>query len=631
MAELWFSASDLAAAALPGFPRDKRAWNARLADVTERRRSQRPGGGWLYPLSALPQAAQMLLRLRAEEARRAGAELPLGETPAPLRIAPPKRRGRPSGSGQIDRDAELRDLVIAAIEQGVSARRLRDWILVRLGPVRTPAERTLRLWVEQYRRQHAAALTLQTAPHAYRSRFRPAAGSASADVLAVNARWEIDTTPSDMQLEDGKRHAIIGIIDVFSRRRLYHVARTSNSRAVAAAIRKAIALWGAPLVIKMDNGKDYTSHHITTSLAALEIEQRLCTPFSPWEKPHIERALGAMQHDLIPQLPGYIGHDVRTRQEIRERERTGRGRPVITARLSADALQALLDDIATAENASPHSELGITPDARARACPAVKRIADERALDVLLAPVGGYRAVGKKGLRHEGRFYAAPELVAHKGRQVQLRVDDDDLGRIYVFDLRGAFICEAYSPLWTGISQADLAKSVIAAENAWKREQRGEARARRQRVRPEHLAREVLAHKLGEAAAVLPFPKPETAHRPAAALSVASGDRPDQERDAARIAEARERRSAAQPAASVTRIDPGRQRLAEIERSFKRAMDIVERVRAGQPVGEDALKWAGRFAASSDFTGQVRLRKHNGELPSDWQLPQSLSTTRKMA
>lgn len=83
--------------------------------------------------------------------------------------------------------------------------------------------------------------------------------------------------------------------------------------------------------------------------------------------------------------------------------------------------------------------------------------------------------------------------------------------------------------------------------------------------------------------------------------------------------------------ATVARIDPGRQRLLDAKMSFERAMEIVGRVKAGQPVEPSELAWVGRYGATTEFGSQVRLRKFNGELPSDWQLPEDILNRRKKA
>ena len=93
-------------------------------------------------------------------------------------------------------------------------------------------------------------------------------------------------------LSDGQRHIILGIIDVWSRRVLLHVARTSPSTAVCTALRRAILAWGVPNVVRCDNGKEFISNHTRAALTNLGIAQETAPPFQPERKPFIKRALG---------------------------------------------------------------------------------------------------------------------------------------------------------------------------------------------------------------------------------------------------------------------------------------------------------------------------------------------------
>lgn len=95
----------------------------------------------------------------------------------------------------------------------------------------------------------------------------------------LNQRWEIDSTKGDVMLADGKRHNVVAIIDVYSRRPVYHVSRSSSATAVAACLRKALLAWGVPEILVTDNGSDYVSRHIKGALIGLGIEQRIAPPF----------------------------------------------------------------------------------------------------------------------------------------------------------------------------------------------------------------------------------------------------------------------------------------------------------------------------------------------------------------
>ena len=86
-------------------------------------------------------------------------------------------------------------------------------------------------------------------PDEWRSKYQAAIGNASQHITRLNQVWEIDSTPTDIMLSDGKRHNIVGIIDVYSRRAIMHISRTSTSEAVAACLRQALLTWGVPEVL----------------------------------------------------------------------------------------------------------------------------------------------------------------------------------------------------------------------------------------------------------------------------------------------------------------------------------------------------------------------------------------------
>jgi hypothetical protein len=69
----------------------------------------------------------------------------------------------------------------------------------------------------------------------------------------------------------------------------------------------------------------------------------------------------------------------------------------------------------------------------------VRRIDDERTLDMILSPMPGqgFRTVTKKGIRLENTVYFAAELHPMVGKRVLVRIDQQDMGRIYCFDESG--------------------------------------------------------------------------------------------------------------------------------------------------------------------------------------------------
>ena len=188
-------------------------------------------------------------------------------------------------------------------------------------------------------------------PDDWKNRYMLGWGDASAGIDRLNQEWQFDSTPADLLLAGG-RHSLIGVIDVYSRRAALYVAKTSKAAAIAALTRRVLPDWGVPERVKTDNGQDYVSHHLTRIFQALGIEQQTSAPFSPWQKPHIERCFRAFARDLVEMLPGFIGHNVGARQQFIDRLFV-RGGTVELIGMTPEDFQAFCDRWCAAYHARP--------------------------------------------------------------------------------------------------------------------------------------------------------------------------------------------------------------------------------------------------------------------------------------
>lgn len=345
-------------------------------------------------------------------------------------------------------------------------------------------EPTVRRWVQRWKQENHNQLALLTDPDGWKNRYLPAFGSYSEGVTALNDLWELDSTPADVMLADG-RYAIVGCIDVYSRRAKLLVTKTSKAVAIVALLRRCILDWGVPKAVKTDNGKDYTAFHIEHTLQAIGIDHRLCVPFSPEQKPHVERFLGTFLHDFLELLPGYIGHSVTDRKKIESRKSFAErfGDKPLQVDLDLKTFQQYCDDWCEGEYAQAiHGSTGKSP-AQMAVGQVVCCIEDERQLDLLMAETAT-RTVQKKGIKIENRWFIAPELAGQIGDQVHLRLPDD-AGRVYVFaDATCAdFICVAEDPEFTGTSRQVVARKAAA----WKKQQREAVRSLRQLINSANL------------------------------------------------------------------------------------------------------------------------------------------------
>ena len=420
-----------------------------------------------------------------------------------------------AGRGILDTDTEMRDVVLGmlAAHPHAGSTLIAQGLAVRFSscPHRLPDVRTIQRWTRQWKEENNVLWAHLRDPDAARGRYAPSVGRADEGVGSLNALWEVDATKSDVLLSDGQRHTILGIIDVWSRRMLLHVARTSPSTAVCTALRRAILAWGVPGAVRCDNGKEFISNHTRTALTDLGIAQETAPPFQPERKPFIERALGTFSHDLLALLPGFCGHDVRDRQAIRSRRsfsaRFGQGENA-EGRLTPEAFQEFCDKWCALYASRPHQGLGgLTPACRASGwIGPVRMIEDERALDILLSEPaqGGVRTVHKKGISVGGLWHVATDLGAYIGKRVRIRLDEGDAGKIFVFSKNGTFLCEAVCPECTGVSRRELAQATRKVQGEMLRKARKVIKAATRATAPHGIAREILAGVEPEASAETP-------------------------------------------------------------------------------------------------------------------------------
>ncbi len=305
---------------------------------------------------------------------------------------------------------EMRDCVEALVyEHGphLTAPHVKRVLEARYGEA--PSRRALQRWLQAWRADpaNARALSAVSDPDGHRSRRGPALGNREAGVDAPNALWELDSTPADVLCTDG-RHVIVGAIDVWSRRTKVLVVPVSRAVAICALLRRCLIDWGVAGTVRTDEGKDYTSKHLTRVLADLGIVHDVCPPYTPEAKPFIERFFGTLTRDLFAHLPGFTGHSVADRKKIEAKksfaQRRGRDeRETFDIQLTGAELQRKCDQWCDAVyGRREHGTTGESPFARMAGWTSpLRQIADPRLLDALLAEPaveGGRRTIGKNGI-----------------------------------------------------------------------------------------------------------------------------------------------------------------------------------------------------------------------------------------
>lgn len=517
----------------------------------------------------------------------------------------------------------------------LSAVQVRDLVEARFGAelrlgtgsVELPHARSFQRFITQWKADNRAVFMKLTNPDKFKSHVKLAGSNMYAGVERVNQLWEIDASPSDVMLRDG-RHSIYVLIDIFSRRIRTFVSKTARTEAVQQLLRRAIMgrkaegqstelpAWGVPEVLRTDNGSDFTSHAFTGSLLALGIEHDLVPPFSPEKKASVERNIGTMQR-FFALLPGFVGHSVADRKQIEGRKafsaRLGADeKDLVEADLTRDELQDYLDR--WAENKFAHEEhrgIGTTPFRKAQSCMAVLRmISNPRAADLLLSPVsGGWRQVTKQGIRLDGGMYISGAL--QPGTRVFCRQDPEDMGRLFVFEAeQGGYLCEAICPERAGVDPRQAVAMAAAERNRIIKEGAAEYRAEARRIKARDMVDDVLAlaeSKLPQN--LLAFPKRSEIHETEALAHAADAidegvstafDTPFEAASPA----VQSPPSGAANSNVVTLPETPKQR-------FQRAMALREAKAKGLVIGDDEARWLGSYETTAEF------KSHEG-MYADW-------------
>jgi putative transposase len=393
-----------------------------------------------------------------------------------------KPGGAPRGT-RIPKDQQ--DYIIGLIAQTPHRRpaRVHEYLSQKF-PGAVPSRATVYRFVDSWQKDQKQVFAWMKNPDAWRGRFMPAFGNAAEKARYYLHAVEFDTSPADVRCEDGIRYKLLAGVDIFSRDAWMLVARHSTSIALASLWRKIILQAGHFDTAVMDNGAEYRSNHIMDAAVKLAIDVPMLPKFAPEKKPHVERIIGTVAHGLLEELPGFVGHNVRDAQALRNRksfaERFMKAGEIVEIGMSAEQLQERIDTwLHAIYRQRRHSGIGMSPTQKAAKSQQRRWTINERALDVLLAP-GGKAKVTKKGIQ-KGGLYQSTALAGAVGKWVDVKLDLANAGRIYVFALEegterwdiasgdwivckpGEFICVAHDASRHGLTAEEASHAKKAA------------------------------------------------------------------------------------------------------------------------------------------------------------------------
>jgi transposase InsO family protein len=347
---------------------------------------------------------------------------------------------------------------------------------------KVPDRATIYRWHQKWKESNDELYCHMNNPADWKNRYKVAHGSLSDEAEYAGQVWQMDSTPADVETTEpgekkGRRCSITAALEIYSRRPVVVVANTSTGDTVAAAARKGILAWGVPEKVRMDNGKDYQSKHVQSVIFALNVIAPKLEAFKSEAKGNIERFFGTMARNLEERLPAFTGHCVKERAAIREQEHwarrlmkksAGPNKPVVKIPLSqAELAEAINTWITEVYENRVHkgfdkdkdtSKRGLTPlQAFERSQKKAPKIMNERALDILLMRKKEV-TVHKKGILINRAQYINDELAFIVGQKVDVRINPEDAGTIYVY-YQKKFLCAAEDRTLLGMPTADYFKA----------------------------------------------------------------------------------------------------------------------------------------------------------------------------
>lgn len=331
-------------------------------------------------------------------------------------------------------------------------RRIRTLNVNRNIPIPKPSRATVYRYIKIYD-QHLV-MSARKGKQAADRHFRATGMGPEPEYILERA--EVDHTPLDLLIIDDMTGLTIGrptvtfIIDRFSRMPLgFEIGFEPPSElAVMRALRNAILpkicvsqeypevesewpAYGIPVNLVCDNGLEFHSHQLRRMCAELNIELTFCPKKQPHYKGAIERFLGTFNHQLSHKVEGTTYSNIEQRGDYDAEDSA-----CLTLAEFKKLLHVWLIDIYIQ---TPHKSLGITPAlAWKDGLKIIEPVLPEskEKLDLILS-IQETRKLNHEGLQFKGLMYNSSELVTLRKRgvaTVNIRINQDDLGAIWVFD-----------------------------------------------------------------------------------------------------------------------------------------------------------------------------------------------------
>jgi len=213
---------------------------------------------------------------------------------------------------------------------------------------------------------------------------------------------------------------------------------------------------------------------------------------------------------------------------------------------------------------------------------------------------GGTRTVTKRGIRVDHFFYTDPALQALVRQRVQVRLDEEDWGRVLILSESGEFVCWALCPERAGVSRAEAAAWLRADGRRIESEFRDQIRRVKREAKISTVAADILGTATEEASSVIAFPS-QTPAQPHQTPALEAGQDAVEAKDKPRLVE---RDDTAPSEADIEALEARRAIAAPKETPitrFVRWESIDRRVGGGEIVDVDEARIWRVYQNSAEF------------------------------
>ncbi|MCT7499462.1 DDE-type integrase/transposase/recombinase [Aliarcobacter cryaerophilus] len=265
------------------------------------------------------------------------------------------------------------------------------------------------------------------------------------DIAYPNQEWQVDATKADFMVR--KSDGTIGrlnytvVMDTHTGAYVGSLSETINSYDQTKVLYEAICKMGKPELVRMDNGRDYTSNHYQEFTGFLGAGVVFADVGQGRQKGKVERNFGVIQNRLAL-LPGYIGNNVAKRTLIENQTaskidvRTSKATRIKEHRLlTEEELRTLLEIEASKQSKSysMHSN----------------SLLSDLELEKLRKNLGktAIRTVSESGINYNNTIYTGSVLWTYglkKGDKVVICENIDDVNCLFVH-FNDEFVGEIYN------------------------------------------------------------------------------------------------------------------------------------------------------------------------------------------